>query len=145
MRLARTCAVLAVLAAACSGQDGSGPAADADQNNPAAVSQRESDSVDPWWLERVPGPDDRTLALLVREQACASRQSAEGRIASDVRYEDDAVTVWVNVRARTGDQSCPGNPDTPYKIELREPVRDRKILDGNCTPPAPARTERPPF
>lgn len=143
MRLACTCAVLAVLAAACGGQGGSGPGTDADQVNPAAISQRESDRVDPWWLKSVPGPDDRTLDLLVEEQDCASGQSADGLIASDVRYEEDAITVWVNVRERTEDRSCPGNPDTPYTIRLREPLGERKILDGNRTPPAPARTERP--
>lgn len=115
----------------------------ADKVDPAAVSQDKSDRVDPWWLSSVPGPDDRTLQLLVAEQDCASGQPATGLIASDVRYDKDAVTVWVNVRKRTEDRSCPGNPDTPYEIKLEEALGDRKVLDGNRTPNAPARTARP--
>lgn len=111
--------------------------------NPDAVSQSKSDRVDNWWLRTSPKPQDQTLEILVHEQDCASGQSAEGLIASDVQYEGEAIVVRVNVRPRTEDRSCPGNPDTPYEIELREPLGDRSVLDGNSSPPAPARTERP--
>lgn len=135
-RLAAVSSAVLILISGCTGDD--------DRIDPAAVSQQESDRLDAWWLITIPGPTDRTLDLLVREQDCASGQSAAGLIASDVRYQEDAVVVFVNVRERTEDRSCPGNPDTPHTVTLREPLGDREVLDGNREPPTRARTT-PPF
>lgn len=90
---------------------------------------------------RVDGPVDARateLPLLVRERACASGQSAEGRIDDpDVDYRRDSVVITVEVRQRSSSEDCPGNPETPYLLRLEEPVGDRRLLDGGRRPPAP--------
>jgi hypothetical protein len=90
-----------------------------------------------WHLAEDPGPSDKTLSLLVHEIECASGQSAEGRIATpDVEYRQDAVVITMRVERRSDSEQCPGNPDTPYTLELQEPVGTRALLDGGMTPPA---------
>lgn len=84
-----------------------------------------------------PDPDSASIDVLVNEQACAGGQSAEDRIAEpEIDASDDAVTVTMRVVPRPGPQDCPGNPDTPYTLELDEPLGDRELLDGSESPPA---------
>ena len=97
-----------------------------------------------WWLTTAPQPRDRTLDLTVHEQACASGQSADGRIRYDVSYDDDSIVVTITTVSPAGEfQTCQGNPDTPLLLPLSEPVGDRAILDGRTTPASEARTSDP--
>lgn len=90
-----------------------------------------------WHLAADPRPEDQTLPLLVNEIECASGQSADGRIATpEVEYRQDAVVITMRVERRSDSEDCPSNPDTPYNLELREPVGTRALLDGGQTPPA---------
>ena len=91
-----------------------------------------------WQLAKEVGQGDESLSLVVQEIECASGRSAEGRIdPPDVEYREDALVITVRVE-RIGDSAdCPGNPDTPYELDLDEPVGDRTLLDGGRTPPAP--------
>jgi hypothetical protein len=83
-------------------------------------------------------PDSSRLPLLVNENACASGASAAGRIEEpDVDYRADAVVITFRVEQRGGSQDCQGNPDTPYVLDLQEPVGDRQLLDGGRRPPSP--------
>lgn len=96
--------------------------------------------VAPW--EPAPGaaltPDTTRIDVLVNERACASGTSAEGRIApATVEYGPETVTITLAVIPVTGPAACPGNPDTPFTIELDEPLGDRTLLDGGTTPPSP--------
>jgi len=88
-----------------------------------------------WWLRTPPQRQDRSLDLWVHENACASGQSATGRIEPRVDYGADSITVTITVTYAGGDQACPGNPDTPYTLTLDEPVGDRVINDGGTSPP----------
>lgn len=90
-----------------------------------------------WHLAEDPSPSDQTLSLLVHEIECASGQPAEGRIAEpEVDYQEDAVLVTMRVERRSDSETCPGNPDTPYTLELKEPIGKRTLLDGGQTPPS---------
>jgi len=98
---------------------------------------------DRWWLATQSRAPDRELELMVHETACATGASAEGRIESAVEYSDDSIIVSISVRYRGGDQACPGNPDTSFRLVLDEPVGDRTILDARTSPPSKAGTGRP--
>jgi hypothetical protein len=73
------------------------------------------------------GPDTLDVPVIVNEVACSSGRSAEGRIAADVTYGDDVVDLDIGVRPLGGNQTCPSNPDTPFVVELDEPLGDRTV------------------
>lgn len=79
----------------------------------------------------LPSPDDTEIHLWVTETACASGQTAEGLIELVALTETaDTVAVTIGVRERTGDQTCPSNPPTPYTVTLDGPLGDRTVVDG---------------
>lgn len=76
-------------------------------------------------------PDTQEVDIVVHEIECADGDSAAGRIEEpEVEYTPEAVIVTVRVRAKAGDVTCPGNPLTPYVLELEEPIGERDLLDG---------------
>ena len=106
----------------------------------SACSLLQPSSVADW--EPAPGadlsPDSQTVEIVVRERQCASGDTAEGRIQRpDVDYRPDAVVVTVKVREKGGSQNCPGNPLTPFTLELDEPLGNRELLDGGRGEPRP--------
>jgi hypothetical protein len=91
------------------------------------------------------GPGDRHVAVLVHEFGCASGRSAAGRVEEPtIVSKDDAVVVTITIRPPRGNQTCPGNPPTPFEFDLPAPLGDRRLLDGSFVPPQPPGTERPP-
>lgn len=68
------------------------------------------------------------LPVEVREAACASGRSAEGRIVAEVIYEVGSVVVDIEVRPRSGSQDCQSNPVTRFVVELDEPLGSRRIV-----------------
>ena len=96
-------------------------------------------SVAQWWVDpgaEPIGPESERILAQVHELACASGESADGRIlAPTIAYGTDDVTVTVIVESVEGFAECPGNPLTPYLIELDEPLGDRVLLDGGQVPP----------
>lgn len=85
-----------------------------------------------------PGPFTTQLPVVVHESACASGQTAAGRIRTpSVSYGPDAVEIAITVTPPTGSQDCSSNPPTPYVVELREPLGDRQILDSGREPISP--------
>ena len=93
-----------------------------------------------WWPARAPTPDQRWLALMVTETACASGVSPEGRIQPEVTYNTDTIIVTIRVKKLGGAQTCPGIAPTPYELQLDQPVGNRKVLDGSVTPPSAPRS-----
>ena len=81
--------------------------------------------------------DASAIPVLVNERACASGDTAEGRIVHDVEYGQDTVTVTIRVIPKGGPQNCPSNPNTEYVVELDESLDGRELLDGGVTPAAP--------
>lgn len=101
-------------------------------------------SVAEWRVDGAVGPETTEVPLLVNESACASGQSARGRIQEpDVDYRTDAVVVTIRVEQRSGSEDCPSNPDTPYLLRLDEPLGNRTLLDGGKRPPAPPSSPAP--
>jgi hypothetical protein len=82
-----------------------------------------------WRVEpgTVLGPDSTRIPVEVHEVQCASGRSAEGRVVADVSYGTEAVVIDISVRPFGGDQECPGNPLTPFVVELDEPLGDRPV------------------
>ncbi len=84
-------------------------------------------------------PTATAISVLVTERACNSGEDARGRIVvASIDEDDDAVTVVIAVRPRLGGQECPSNPETPFLLELAEPLGDRDLLDGSSVPPRDA-------
>lgn len=84
-------------------------------------------------------PAATSIPVLVTERACNSGEDARGRIVvSAIEVEDDAVSVTLAVRPRGGAQACPSNPETPFVVDLPEPLGDRRLLDGSSIPPRDA-------
>lgn len=93
-----------------------------------------------WWLARAPTPDQRSLALMVSERACASGASPEGRIQPEVTYNTDTIIVTIRVKKLGGAQDCQARAPTPYELQLDQPVGNRTVLDGSVTPPSAPRS-----
>ena len=101
----------------------------------------EADDAQPAGWVPAPGADlsarSTRIDVLVHEFACAGGQSAEGRIVPPtIEYQPDAVIITIEVIPKAGPNTCPGNPDTPYTVELDEPLEDRQLLDGRTDPPS---------
>lgn len=89
-----------------------------------------------------PSPDAISIGLLVHERACASGESAEGRIEIvELDETTEQVRLHIGVRPREGNGTCPGNPPTPFSVELSEPLGDREIVDASTVPPRPLMVE----
>lgn len=82
------------------------------------------------------GPETTEFTALVTEVDCASGQSSEGRIVGpEIEFTPDAVIIEFRVRPLGGAQACPGNPPTPVRVQLGQPLGDRRLLDGSVDPP----------
>lgn len=89
-------------------------------------------------LAHATAPGDTSIDLLVHERACASGQSAEGRIELvELTETAEQIQLRIGVRPRDGDLECPGNPPTPFTIDLGERLGDREIVDASVVPPRP--------
>jgi hypothetical protein len=86
----------------------------------------------------MPSPDADRLEVLVHERACASGQTAEGRVELVTLDETaDEVRLVIGVRGLDGEQTCPSNPPTPFTVELSEPLGDREVVDASVVPARP--------
>jgi hypothetical protein len=83
-----------------------------------------------------PTPETTTLTVLVTELACASGQSAEGRVTEPaLAYDGASVTIYFAVETLPGNHTCQGNPPLAAEVELAEPLGERVLLDGSTYPP----------
>lgn len=85
-----------------------------------------------------PRPDATTQVFdaLVTEMSCNSGQPADGRVVGpQIVTSADRVLVIFAVRPRPGIHDCPSNPSTRIKVDLGEPLGERKLLDGGRLPP----------
>lgn len=89
-------------------------------------------------LADTPSPGDTSVDVLVSERACASGQSAQGRVQLvELNETTEQVQLRIGVRPPDGDQTCQGSPPTPFTVELSEPLGDREIIDTSVVPPRP--------
>jgi hypothetical protein len=92
-----------------------------------------------WWPDPAKPPPDVAstgLDVLLLERACASGQPPVGRVfAPVVTSAADTVTILIPVRSAEGGQDCQGNPPFALRVELPEPLGERRLLDGSTLPP----------
>ena len=74
-----------------------------------------------------PGPDATSFTAIVTERACSSARDIRGNLLRPViQYLEPQVTVSLYIEPLPpGEHECPGNPPTPFVIELAEPLGDR--------------------
>jgi hypothetical protein len=84
-------------------------------------------------------PTAMEIPILVTERDCNSGEDASGRIVvSSLDANDTNVTAVIAVRPRGGGQTCPSNPETPFVLQLPEPLGNRALFDGSSVPPRDA-------
>lgn len=73
------------------------------------------------------------------EAACSSSRDITGLVRQPevVETADEVVITFTVEPLPPGGQDCPGNPSTPYAVQLREPLGDRVLLDGHYVPATP--------
>jgi hypothetical protein len=85
------------------------------------------------------GPETTEVDVLVTELGCNSGQDAEGRVLVDRVVSDERSVIVVMATApRGGAQECPDNPETPFVLNLPEPLGERVLMDGYSLPPRDA-------
>ena len=90
-----------------------------------------------WWAldpTFTPNAEAMSLPIIVTEMQCASAIDPTGRIHTSVEYLPAEVRVTVIVNSVGGYANCPGNPATPFVVELTEPLGNRTIV-GESPPP----------
>lgn len=88
-----------------------------------------------WKLAAKTTKTARTIKALVTERACASGESAKGRLAKPrISYEADQIVITIGVTPLDGSQDCQANPATPLTITLTEAIGDRQLFDGGPYP-----------
>jgi hypothetical protein len=94
-----------------------------------------------WVLDPDAPPPDAaatTFAALVTERTCTSGQPMGARLQPpSISYDEESVLVVFAARPLEGDAfDCPSNPPTRVVVQLREPLGERRLLDGGFFPPA---------
>jgi hypothetical protein len=71
------------------------------------------------------------LRVLITEQTWTGGQRADGRLlAPDLYVGDQELVLRTFVTPRPGFQIRSPNPETPARIALPSPVRQRRLIDG---------------
>ena len=76
-------------------------------------------------------PADRAVHLQVQRVDCASGKTGK-IVGADVDYQDEQIAIAVHLEPIVGDQSCQGNEQVPYTVELDEPIGQRELVDAAC-------------
>jgi hypothetical protein len=87
----------------------------------------------------LPAPDNEATSFtaLVTERACTGGKPMAGRLLPPaITYGVEAISVIFAAKPLPGEHDCPGNPSSRVGVELREPLGDRRLLDGAFFPPA---------
>ena len=88
-----------------------------------------------WKLSARTTKTTKLLRTLVTERACASGESAKGRLAKPkITYEADRIVITVGVKPLEGPQDCQANPATPLTITLAEALGSRTLFNGGPYP-----------
>ena len=100
-----------------------------------------------WWLDPDGPPitpSTTILAVLLREQDCASGKPPVGRVlAPTVVTSPDAFQIAIGIRQQRTGQDCPSNPPFPFELILPEPVGSRGLFDASEFPPRPVTAQDP--
>lgn len=84
-----------------------------------------------------PGRSTVGFTALVTDRGCTGGEPVGLRLLPPtITYTDDAVFVVFSARPARGLTTCQGKPPTEVVVRLREPLGDRRLLDGGVFPPA---------
>lgn len=112
-----------------------------------AIAAPDGVSFGRWWLDPTgPSitPETTTLAILIREQDCASGKPPEGRVLEpSIITTADSFMVAIGIRKQTTDQDCPSNPAFAIDLVLPEPIGSRGLFDASQFPPRAVTSEDP--
>ena len=88
--------------------------------------------VDP---DESPSPDSVSIRLVLNERECVSGQEIGDRLVGpEIVYTEGQVLVSFAAEPPPGDAfNCQGNPETPFALELDEPLGDRELIDARDT------------
>lgn len=81
-----------------------------------------------------PGPETTSLQVLMTERECVSgREIGDRLVGPQVVMSDSRVHIAFAAEQPPGDfQDCQGNPETPYTVELPEPLGSRDVVEGTA-------------
>jgi hypothetical protein len=72
----------------------------------------------------------------VTERVCSGGPPLDDRLLPpSITYGTDAITVTFLARRLVGGHECLGDPNFRVVVELREPIGQRRLLDGAFFPP----------
>jgi hypothetical protein len=73
------------------------------------------------------------VSVLLTERSCVSGQEIGDRLVGpQVSMTDTEVRIAFAAEPPPGDAfDCQGNPETPYLVELPEPLGGRRVIEGN--------------
>jgi hypothetical protein len=112
-----------------------------------AIASPEGVSFARWWIDPAGPPitpETTSLAILIREQDCASGKPPEGRVLEPtIITAVDVIQVAIGIREQTTDQDCPGNPAYAVELTLPEPLGTRALFDASQFPPRRVTAEDP--
>jgi hypothetical protein len=60
-----------------------------------------------------------------------------------ILWSHESAIITITIEPPKGNNACPGNPPTPFEIDLPGPLGDRQLLDGSFVPPSPPGTRDP--
>lgn len=80
-------------------------------------------------------PESTEVGVLLTERECVSGQEIGDRLLEpQVVITDDWVLVAFAAQPPEGDAfDCQGNPESPFTLELAEPLGERELVDGRDT------------
>ena len=80
-------------------------------------------------------PESEEIPILVMEADCTSGRLATGRIVAKVTYTTESIIIDIKVNPLgKGDYECQA-VETPYLVELNEPLGERDLVDPNAPTP----------
>ncbi|HEX9847483.1 MAG TPA: hypothetical protein VGB33_03605 [Acidimicrobiia bacterium] len=79
-----------------------------------------------------PRPADRAIPVLLTERECVSGQEIGDRLVGpQIVMIDSSIRIAFAANPPEGDAfTCQGNPETPFVLELPQPIGDREIIEG---------------
>lgn len=82
--------------------------------------------------EYVPSADTTTIDVLITERSCVDGREIGDRLRGpEVIMTQDELRIAFAAQPPPGDFfTCPGNPETGYRVTLPAPLGDREIVEG---------------
>jgi hypothetical protein len=88
-----------------------------------------------WRVAQATNADITDVTLDVHASRCNDGGSIANQLSStDIKYGADTITITLTAQITEGVHTCPSLVGDQVTIHLKEPIGDRKLVDGNSTP-----------